>query len=231
MPVLLSQARTETFVATLAHELRQPLATLLAAVEVVRLGAGGAPTTRITDSMRRQIRQMNRVVEDLLDATRWARGKVTLRIEHLDMREVMSEAALDVAAAVAGRGQQLVVDTATDALWMDADPQRLHQVLSNLLRNAVKYTDPGGRIRLTATRDAHSIIVRVSDTGRGIAPEALTQIFDLFAQVAPSESAGQGLGLSVVREIVQLHGGAVEARSAGPGRGSEFVVTLPLARR
>ena len=221
--------RKEIFVATLAHELRQPLAALLAAVEVLRLAPDSAAADRVTDIMKRQIGQMNRVVEDLLDATRWARGKVTLRKQRLDVRDVIRDAVQDVAAAVAERGHALKVVTAKDPLWADADRQRLHQVLSNLLRNAVKYTDPGGRLALVADRERATITLRVSDTGRGIDADALPRIFDLFAQVRPAESAGVGIGLSVVREIVVLHNGSIEARSDGPGHGSEFIVTLPLA--
>jgi len=221
--------RKEIFVATLAHELRQPLAALLAAVEVLRLAPDSAAADRVTDIMKRQIGQMNRVVEDLLDATRWARGKVTLRKQRIDVRDVIRDAVQDVAAAVAERGHALKVVTAKDPLWADADRQRLHQVLSNLLRNAVKYTDPGGRLALVADRERATITLRVSDTGRGIDAEALSHIFDLFAQVRPAEAAGVGIGLSVVREIVALHDGRIEARSDGPGHGSEFIVTLPLA--
>ena len=225
----LERLRKETFVATLAHELRQPLSTLLAALEVVRLASDSEATTRATEIMKRQIDQMNRVVEDLLDAARWASGKVTLRKQRLDVRDVISDATQDVAAAVAARGHALVVATGLEPLWADADPQRLHQALGNLLRNAVKYTDPGGRISVAADRGAAAITVRISDTGRGILPDALRHIFDLYSQVQPFEAAGLGIGLSVVREIVALHAGRIEARSDGPGHGSEFIVTLPLA--
>ena len=226
----LERLRKDTFVATLAHELRQPLSTLLAAVEVVHLTSDSAATSRATEIMKRQIDQMNRVVEDLLDAARWASGKVTLRKQRLDVRDVISDATQDVAAAVAARGHALVVATGLEPLWADADPQRLHQVFGNLLRNAVKYTDPGGRISVAADRGAAAITVRISDTGRGIAPDAMRHIFDLYSQVQPFEGAGLGIGLSVVREIVALHEGRIDARSDGPGHGSEFIVTLPLAR-
>jgi signal transduction histidine kinase len=227
--LVLERRRKETFVSTLAHELRQPLSALLAAVEVVRLAPDSAAVNQATKIMTRQIGQMNRVVEDLLDALRWARGKVTLRKQWLDVRDVVRLAALDVTAAVAERGHELVVSTAPEPLWADADPQRLYQVLSNLLRNAVKYTDPGGRISLGADRKAATVMLRVSDTGRGIDSEALPYIFDLFSQVRrPSDAAGLGIGLSVVREIVTLHEGRIKARSAGPGHGSEFIVTLPF---
>jgi signal transduction histidine kinase len=114
-------------------------------------------------------------------------------------------------------------------LWVDADPQRLQQVLTNLLLNASRYTDPGGRITLTAERSAATVTLRVIDTGCGIEPEALVHIFDLFSQVQPLQAAGLGIGLSVVREIVTLHGGRIEARSQGQGFGSAFIVTLPFA--
>ena len=221
--------RREAFVSTLAHELRQPLSALLAAVEVLRLASDAEDATRATAIMKRQIGQMNRVVEDIMDAARWRRGKVTLRKQQLDVRDVIKDAAIDVQAAVVERRHQLVVATAPEPLWADADPQRLHQVLSNLLRNAVKYTDPGGRISLTADRSATTVDVRVSDTGCGIEADALSHIFDLYSQVRPTASEGLGLGLSVVREIVALHEGRVEARSDGPGRGSQFIVSLPAA--
>ena len=225
----LERQRQSAFVSTLAHELRQPLAALLAAVEVVRLARDEAAISRATGVMKRQISQMNRVVEDVIDAVRWARGKVTLKKARIDLRDVIREAVQDVGAAAAARGHDLVVEQASEPLWADADPQRLHQVLANLLRNAVKYTDPGGHITLTADRNLSTATIRVRDTGRGIDPAALPRIFDMFAQVQPSEGGGLGIGLSVVREIVALHAGRIEARSAGPGHGSEFIVTLPVA--
>lgn len=222
--------RREAFVATLAHELRQPLSALLAAVEVGRLAPGSAAADRAAGIMKRQIGQMSRVVDDLMDAARWARGKVTIRKERIDVREVIHDSGLDVQAAVNERGHELVVAQSTEPLWVDADRQRLQQVFANLLRNAVKYTDPGGRIWLAADREAAAITVRISDTGRGIDAEALPHIFDLYIQVQPAESAGLGIGLSVAREIIELHQGWIEARSDGPGRGSEFIVSLPLAQ-
>lgn len=222
-------SRQETFVATLAHELRQPLSVLVAAVEVIRLTADSPDAQRASAIMKRQVGQMSRVIEDLVDASRWARGKVTLRKKRLDLRDVMREAVLDVMAAVSARGQTLVMADAPDPLWVDGDPQRLHQALSNLLGNAMKYTDSKGRIGLAASREARAIVLRVSDTGQGIEPEALLHIFDLFTQVRPFEGEGLGIGLNVAREIVALHGGRIEARSDGQGLGSEFIVTLPIA--
>ena len=220
----MERRRREDFVSQLAHELRQPLSALLMAVEVVRL----APE-RAAEIMKRQIGQMNLLVEDLMDSTRWARGKVPIKRQRLDVREMARDAAMDIGSTIAERGHEFVVATASEPLWVDADPQRLQQVLTNLLLNASRYTDPGGRITLTAARSAATVTLRVSDTGCGIEPEALVHIFDLFSQVQPLQAAGLGIGLSVVREIVTLHGGRIEARSQGQGLGSEFIVTLPLA--
>jgi PAS domain S-box-containing protein len=225
----LERRRKETFISTLAHELRQPLSALLAAAEVMRLASDSAAANRASEVMKRQIGQMNRVVEDLMDATRWAQGKLTLRKQRVDVRDVINDALPDVTAAAAECGHELVVATASEPLWADADPQRLQQVLSNLFRNAVKYTARGGRISLAADRGAATVILRISDSGRGIDPEALPHVFDLFSQVRPAEAAGLGIGLSVVREIVALHDGQIEARSEGLGQGSEFIVTLPMA--
>jgi signal transduction histidine kinase len=226
----LAQLRKETFVSTLAHELRQPLSAMLAAVDVVRRAPDPDTLRQVTDVMLRQLGQMSRVVEDLVDAARWARGKVNLRRRRVDLRDVMHDAAEDAIAAVAASSLTLVVVNPSEPLWANADPQRLLQVLSNLLRNAVKYTEPGGRISLAAEGIGSTIYVRVNDTGRGIEPDALAHIFDLFSQVRPGEAFGLGIGLSVAREIVALHGGQIDARSEGPGHGSEFIVMLPRAQ-
>lgn len=225
----LQRRRQEVFVSTLAHELRQPLSAVSAAVAVVRLAPASEAARRATATIQRQIGQMNRVIEDLMDEMRWACGKVTLRKHRIDVRQVLRDAALDVTAAVVARRQELVVTTAAEPLWVDADPQRLQQVLSNLIANAMKYSGPGGRISLAADRRKAMVTLSVSDTGRGIDRQALMHVFDLFSQVRPAEGAGLGIGLSVVREIVALHRGRIEARSEGLGHGSEFIVTLPLA--
>lgn len=220
----LERQKREAFVSTLAHELRQPLSALLMTVEMV-----GLAPERAAQMMKRQIGQMNRMVEDLIDSTRWARGKVTIKRQRLDVREMVQDAASDIRSAVVQLGLDLVVANASEPLWVEADPQRLQQVLSNLLLNATRYSDRGGRVTLAADRSAATVTLRVSDTGCGIEPGALGHIFDLFSQVQPFGAAGLGIGLSVVREIVTLHGGRIEARSQGPGQGSEFIVTLPLA--
>ena len=217
------------FVSTVAHELRQSLTVLSTSVDILQMAPASAAARHATATIRRKIDEMSRVVADLTDATRWAYGKVTLLKRCVDARDVLAVAAADAAAPAAARGHALEISTASRPLWVDADPQRLQQMLSNLLANAIKFTDQPGRISVAAGARNGAVILRVSDTGRGIEREALTHVFDLFSQFAQPEDAGLGIGLSVVREIVSLHGGQVEARSEGPGRGSEFIVTLPLA--
>jgi signal transduction histidine kinase len=223
----LQRQRHEAFVSTLAHELRQPLSALLNAVEILRVGQDPAGSGRAVEIIQRQARHMSRLVEDVLEATRWARGTTVLQRQLVDVRQLIAETASDVAAAVSARGHALEVSSAAEPLWVDADPARLRQVLSNLLDNAIKFTEPGGRIGLAASRVGMDAVVVVSDTGRGFESRDLTHIFDLFSQVQPVQGRGLGIGLNIAHEIVTLHKGRIEARSDGPSRGSEFVVTLP----
>ena len=225
----LERRRREVFVATLAHELRQPLSAMLAAIEVARLAPASAAIVRATDVMRRQVGQMTRVIEDLMDATRWAEGRMSIRRQRIDLRDVIGVSVQDVGAIMADRGHELVVVETTEPVWVNGDPQRLQQVLSNLLRNAAKYTNTGGRIAVDVDRGPLTVALRVSDNGIGIENDALVYVFDLFSQVRPSQVTGLGIGLSIVREIVAMHGGDIQAHSKGAGLGSEFVVTLPLA--
>ena len=217
--------RREAFGSTLAHELRQPPSTLLAAVEASRLPPDHAEAARHRDH------EANWPDEPHGGRRHRCRALAARRSRCASSSSMFarSSGTPPTTPAVVERRHQLVVATAPEPLWAEADPQRLHQVLSNLLRNAVKYTDPGGRISLTADRSATTVDVRVSDTGCGIEAEALGHIFDLYSQVRPTDSHGLGIGLSVVREIVALHEGHVEARSEGPGRGSQFIVSLPAA--
>ena len=219
--------RGEAFVWTIAHELRQPLSTMTTAVAVMERDSPSGATAHAIGVMGRQLRQMSRMVEDLVDAARLSTGKVSLIPQLLDIREVMTDAAADMTAAAAERGQLLDVNCGPTPLWVTADRQRLCQVFSNLLQNAIKFTGHGGLITFTAEGHRSGISVRVGDTGRGIDRPGLLRIFDRFAQIQPSEQRGLGIGLSVVREILTLHRGRIEAHSDGLGKGSEFVVTLP----
>ena len=223
------QQRHVAFIATLAHELRQPLAAIAQSITVVRALPGSETATRALDIIARQTEQVKRLLEDVLEAARAARGVAALHLEMIDLRRTVEVAGLDAAPTAAARSHKLVVSTPSSPLWVEADAARLQQVLSNLLDNAIKYTEPGGHIWLTARGSDAELTVSVRDTGRGVEPGAMAYIFEPFAQITP-DTFGLGLGLSVVREIVTLHRGRIEAWSDGPGKGSEFVVRLPMVR-
>ena len=224
-----SASRHRTFIATLAHELRQPLSVLTSGIDIVKIAPSSAAAALAIASMQRQAAQMKQMIDDLLDEARWAAGTVTLRTQRLDVCQLVQEAAHDSRAAMTARGLTMEIDLPARPLWVNADPVRLHQALSNLIGNAVKFTERGGAISLSARHTALGIAIHVRDTGHGIDPAALNSVFDLFSQVHPGAHAGLGIGLSVVREIMTLHRGLVEARSAGAGRGAEFILTLPAA--
>ncbi|RUL83099.1 hybrid sensor histidine kinase/response regulator [Tautonia sociabilis] len=231
------QRKTE-FLAILAHELRNPLAPIRTALELLRPTkvappADGQPIDReaIRAMACRQVTHMARLIDDLMDITRISRGTIELRPEPVELvpliRRVVSAAGPQVAEA----GLELRVGLPEQPLWLHADPARIEQILWNLLTNATKYSDPGGRIELVVAPDDLGVALRVRDTGIGIEPAMLPRIFELFEQAengASRKRGGLGIGLSLVRTLVELHGGSISARSDGPGRGSEFVVTLPV---
>jgi PAS domain S-box-containing protein len=228
-----SDRRKDEFLATLAHELRNPLAPILNSVQLLHLLQSKDPTLlQVCEILDRQTRHMARLVDDLLDLSRVARGQVRLRRERLDLAAVVRQAVQTSEPLIQARRHQLTVTLPEQPLALEGDQARLVQVLTNLLNNAAKYTDQGGRIDLRAGREGEEAVIRVRDTGVGIPPELLPRIFDLFMQVEESRDRSQGglgIGLALVRRLVELHGGTVSADSAGPGRGSEFVVRLPLA--
>jgi signal transduction histidine kinase/CheY-like chemotaxis protein len=228
--------RKDEFLAVLAHELRNPLAPLRNALEILRLADGEdviGKDQELTAMMQRQVRYLVRLVDDLLEVSRITRGKLQLRKERVELTQVIEDALETSRPLIESAGHQLVVTLPPDPILLDADPIRLAQVLANLLNNAAKYTDPGGRIGLTSEREGSEVVVRVRDNGIGIPAEMLPRIFDLFTQVdllSGRAQGGLGIGLTVVRSLVQLHGGSVFAYSAGPGQGSEFTLRLPIAR-
>jgi signal transduction histidine kinase len=222
----------DRFLALLSHELRNPLGPILTAVQLLEFTESDDPRLRrAREIIERQIRYQVRLIDDLLDVTRIARGKIALRLEAHDLSVVVAHAVESCLPAIEAKGQQLYLELAAGPLTVDADPVRLEQILINLLSNATRYTDPGGAIWLsTVAEDGHAV-VRVRDNGSGIAPEMLPRVFDLFVQAeAPRgrDSGGLGIGLTLVKNLVELHSGIVEAHSSGPGTGSEFVVRLPL---
>jgi signal transduction histidine kinase/ActR/RegA family two-component response regulator len=224
--------RKDEFLAILAHELRNPLAPISMALEVVgRPGVDEATVHWAHEMMDRQVRHLVRLVDDLLDVSRIARNKIELRKEAVELRTVVDRAVESVRGFIDSKQHELTVILPDDPVPLVVDPVRLAQVVANLLNNAAKYTPPGGQIRLGAQIIDGSIDIRVRDTGIGIAPEMLPTVFDLFSQ-APSAAGAQGglgIGLTLVKNLVELMGGSVEARSDGSGKGSEFVVRLPLA--
>jgi PAS domain S-box-containing protein len=227
-----SDRRKDEFLAMLAHELRNPLAPLSTALELLRGGQG--PTARVLEIAGRQVRQLVRLVDDLLDVSRITQGKVTLRKEVTTLDDVVGRAVETVRQSAEQQGLALHVDLPRERVRLEADPARLAQVFANLLGNAVKYTLPGGSVCLTAVREPGGVTVRVADTGAGIAPELLPYVFDVFVQGDRSldrTRGGLGIGLTIVRQLVELHDGRIEARSDGPNAGSEFVVHLPTLAR
>jgi PAS domain S-box-containing protein len=220
--------RKDEFLAMLAHELRNPLAPLRTAISLLRLDARRADQS--LDIADRQVDQLARLVDDLLDVSRITQGRITLHREPVAIAAVVASALETVRPAADARGHVLRVSLPTKPVRVDADPARLAQVLANLLDNAVKYTPPGGAVWLTAEQVGERVVLRVRDTGAGIAPEVLPQVFDLFVQADRTldrARGGLGIGLTIVRRLVELHGGRVDARSPGLGLGSEFVVELP----
>ena len=225
--------RKSDFLATLAHELRNPLAPISTGLSVLKL-AGDSPAmvTKLRPMMERQLAQMVRLIDDLLDVARISGGKIHLQKSVVQLRAVLAAACETSMPAIERGAHRLVVRQPDDTLWLDADPTRIAQVLSNLLNNAAKYTPRGGLIEVDARKEGANVVVVVSDNGIGMPPEALPTIFDMFNQVHQNmdhAQGGLGVGLSLVQRLVQMHGGSVEAFSAGPGKGSVFTVQLPLA--
>jgi PAS domain S-box-containing protein len=226
--------RKSEFLATLAHELRNPLAPISTGLTVLKLGGDSATTVaKIRPMMERQVAQMVRLIDDLLDVARISGGKIDLQKSRVDLRDVVT-AAIETSMPFIDNGRHaLVVQQPADALAMDADPTRIAQVVSNLLNNAAKYTPSGGRIVVTVGRDGQDAVVTVADNGIGIPAESLAAIFVLFNQVEhhlDRAQGGLGVGLSLVRQLVEMHGGSVEAASPGRGAGSTLTVRLPLAQ-
>jgi CheY-like chemotaxis protein len=224
--------RKDEFLATLAHELRNPLAPIRSAAEILaspRAGAGELARTR--DVIRRQTQHMSRLLDDLLDVSRITRGRLELQKEPTPVGTIVETAVEAARALMRGRLEGLRVDVAEPRRVIDADPVRIAQILTNLLNNAAKYSDPGGDVSLDVRTEIDELVLSVRDAGVGMTPEQIEHAFELFSQFASTSHRGEGglgIGLALVRGIVGLHGGRVQASSAGPGRGSEFVVRLPL---
>jgi PAS domain S-box-containing protein len=227
----LADRRKDEFIAMLAHELRNPLAVLDSGIEVLRLRP---PTPEVTEAMGRQARQLARLVDDLLDVSRMTSGKIVIHRSPLRLDAVVGHAVESVRPVLEARQVQLSVEAPAKVMMVEADLARLSQVFGNLLANAAKFSERAGRIALVTSEEGGQAVVRVRDTGIGIAPQMLPAVFELFTQAEHSlarSHGGLGVGLTVAKQITELHGGTIEAHSEGLGKGSEFVVRLPLASR
>ncbi|HZI04016.1 MAG TPA: ATP-binding protein [Archangium sp.] len=225
--------RKDEFLAMLGHELRNPLSPMVTALQLMRM-KDGATLERERTIIERQVEHLTRLVDDLLDVSRITRGKVQLKRGRIELAAVLMKAAEMAGPLLEQRSHYLEMPAPAGPLFVDGDPARLAQVLANLLNNAAKYTDPGGRIVVSAVGEGEQAVVRVRDNGAGIAPNILPRIFDMFVQEGRSidrSQGGLGLGLAIVRSLVELHGGTVSVHSEGLGRGSEFVVRLPLVQQ
>jgi PAS domain S-box-containing protein len=224
--------RKDEFLAMLAHELRNPLAPIRNAVQILRLVGPAAPSVQqARDMIDRQVVHLVRLVDDLLDVSRITRGKIALQKKAVDVATVIASAVESSRPLIDARGHNLTLSLSAEPLPVLADPTRLSQVIMNLLNNSAKYTPEGGHIALGTQAEDGQAVIRVKDDGVGIAPDLLPKVFDLFIQAERSldrSQGGLGIGLTLVRSLVQMHGGTVEAHSAGLGKGSEFVVRLPL---
>jgi signal transduction histidine kinase len=217
----------DEFLAMLGHELRNPLAPMVMALQVMRLRG---ISSREQEILERQVTHLTRLMDDLLDVSRITRGKIELRRRPLELSEAVARAVETVAPLLTQRRHRLEIDVPAEGLMVFADPERLAQVLLNLLTNAAKYSEAGSAIRVQARRRGGRIELCVRDEGVGIAPEMLEKVFDVFVQQPQTldrSAGGLGLGLAIVRSLIEMHGGTVSARSAGPGQGSEFIVDLP----
>lgn len=225
--------RKDEFLATLAHELRNPLAPIRNAIEVLRRGRDAGIDPRVPQEViERQTRHMTRLLDDLLDVSRISYNKLVLRRERIELSTPVQSAIETSRPLIEERGHRFLVSMPEEPLYLDADPVRLAQVFSNLLNNAARYTPPGGRIEFRGVCSEGELCVSVRDDGPGISPETMSQIFGMFSRgngSAERAEGGLGVGLSLVRALTEMHGGRVEARSEGLNRGSEFLVRLPLA--
>ncbi len=224
--------RKDQFLAMLAHELRNPLAPIRNAVELMRQVETFDPSFQPSREMvERQVKHLARLVDDLLDVSRITHGSIRLRKERVDLGAIVQSAVEGVRPLIVSRSHELEVELPAEPLCLEADPARLEQIVSNLLDNAARYTMPGGHVWVQAEREGDEAVVRVRDSGIGVPPDVLERVFEPFVQTAGDSLArtegGLGVGLTLVRSLVEMHGGQVEALSPGLGQGSEFVVRLP----
>jgi CheY-like chemotaxis protein len=226
--------RKDEFLAILSHELRNPLAPIRMAVGLLRkIGPLDPNLQELRDTIERQTVQLTRLLDDLLDVSRITSGKIVLRKDRVSLSVAIASAIESARPQIDSQGHELLVTTPDDPIYVQGDLARLSQVIANLLNNAAKYTERGGRITLAATREGGEAVIRIRDSGIGLTPEQAARIFVMFAQIDTSlerRQGGLGVGLALAKTLVQLHGGRIEVESAGLGKGGEFIVRLPLLR-
>ena len=224
--------RKDEFLATLAHELRNPLAPIRNGLQVMKLAPQGEVAARTLPVMERQLGQLVRLIDDLLDVSRISSGKIVLKRERIAFHDVAAAALEASKPAIDAANHALTIEWPDNPVWLDADPTRLAQILSNLLTNSAKYMRPGGHIKFSARRESGNILISVADTGMGIPVDMLGAVFDMFTQINRTldrAEGGLGIGLSLVKTLVEMHSGSVHATSSGIDQGSEFIVSLPTA--
>lgn len=224
--------RKDEFLATLAHELRNPLAPIRNGLQILQGAPRGEQAEKVRGIMERQLSHMVRLIDDLLDMSRISKGKIELRRERVKVQDVVRLAIETSRPQIENAQHTLDIDLPAEPLWIDADMTRIAQALGNLLNNAAKYTPNGGTISLAATQNDGSVSIAVRDNGVGIPKEMLGKVFELFTQVEHAmehSRGGLGIGLSLSKNLIEMHGGTIEAESAGTGQGSCFTITLPLA--
>ena len=228
----IADKRKDEFIATLAHELRNPLGTIAYAASLIAKSDTSDPTVKWgSEVIDRQLKHITRLLDDLLDVARISTGKIGLDRQRIELADVLKAAIESSKPLIERFSHTFEVHLPSEPALLDADSERLTQVFMNLLTNAAKYTDPGGRIYLEANVQGDEVTVSVKDTGTGIAADKLPYVFDMFFQTDGGTGrtlGGLGIGLSIAKQLVELHGGSLEAFSAGLGRGSEFIVRLPL---
>jgi signal transduction histidine kinase len=211
--------------------MRQPLSAAVAAFQIIRTSSDRARRERACDVLDRQFVRLSRLFDDLFEMSRSGLGMTSLRLEKIDLCRVVEEIAEAMRPQVAEKHQHLDLHIPGDPIWVDADSGRLEQVVSNVVANGVRYTDPGGQLRIELTPGSEQAVLTISDTGRGIPADLLPHVFEPFLKGDTASKHGLGVGLAVARHLVELHGGSIRASSAGRGKGSEFIVVLPTSIR
>ncbi|NLK91167.1 MAG: HAMP domain-containing histidine kinase, partial [Clostridiales bacterium] len=221
----------DKFISVLSHELRNPLAAILAGVQMLDITQDADLVTKSKEVIKRQTNKLCRLVDDLLELTRITRNKINLKKKNIDLNETVKNAAGDIIHEYERKGVKLEIKVQTEPIFLDADPLRIAQTVENILSNALKFTQENGTVRLTLKKEKNYAVINIKDNGIGISPEILPHLFTPFTQADDTldrSNGGLGLGLSIVKGIVDLHGGAVDAYSDGLGKGSTFTIRLPI---